>query len=45
MALGALGGERALRQVLAYDGFTNVERVAPDAPLNMVLVATKDGGE
>lgn len=45
MALGALGGERALRQVLVDGGFTNVERVAPDAPFNMVLVATRDGDE
>jgi ubiquinone/menaquinone biosynthesis C-methylase UbiE len=43
MALGALGGERALRQVLVDGGFTNVQRVAPEAPLNMILVATRDG--
>ncbi|MGH9136195.1 MAG: class I SAM-dependent methyltransferase [Acidimicrobiales bacterium] len=45
MALGALAGERALRQVLVDGGFTDVERVAHDAPLNMVLVATNYGGE
>jgi SAM-dependent methyltransferase len=38
-ALGALGGPTALLNVLSDAGFTNVERVAPDAPFNMILVA------
>jgi ubiquinone/menaquinone biosynthesis C-methylase UbiE len=40
--LGALGGEAALRRVLGDAGFATVERHGHDAPLNMVLVATKD---
>lgn len=38
-ALGAQGGERAIRGVLTAAGFGDVRRVAPDAPMNMVLVA------
>jgi len=38
-ALGATAGEAALRGVLRDAGFSHVERVAPDAPMNMVLVA------
>ena len=43
-ALGALGGEAALRRILGEAGFTVVERHGHDVPLNMVLVATKEGG-
>jgi SAM-dependent methyltransferase len=38
-ALGAMAGERALTQVLTQAGFTDVQRVAPQAPFNMILVA------
>ncbi|HEY2332446.1 MAG TPA: methyltransferase domain-containing protein [Acidimicrobiales bacterium] len=38
-SLGAMAGEAALRQVLVDAGFGRVQRVAPDAPMNMVLVA------
>jgi SAM-dependent methyltransferase len=38
-ALGAMAGEAALVRVLRDAGFSQVERVAPDAPMNMVLVA------
>jgi hypothetical protein len=38
-ALGAMGGEAALRGFLMDAGFSSVERVAPDAPFNMILVA------
>jgi SAM-dependent methyltransferase len=38
-ALGAMAGEAAMRRVLRDAGFTDVQRVAPDAPMNMVLVA------
>jgi SAM-dependent methyltransferase len=38
-AFGAMAGEAALRGVLQDAGFSQVERVAPDAPMNMVLVA------
>jgi hypothetical protein len=38
-AFGAMAGEAALRGVLRDAGFSQVERVAPDAPMNMVLVA------
>jgi SAM-dependent methyltransferase len=39
--LGALAGETALRRVLGDAGFPTIERHGHDAPLNMVLVATK----
>ena len=39
--LGALAGEGALRRVLSDAGFTRIERHGHDAPLNMVMVATK----
>jgi len=38
-ALGAVGGEAAMRRVLADAGFATVRRVADGAPFNMVLVA------
>ncbi len=38
-ALGALAGEAAIRQVLTDAGFTDVQRVGPDLPFNMVMVA------
>ncbi|MFY9914673.1 MAG: methyltransferase domain-containing protein [Nocardioidaceae bacterium] len=38
-ALGALAGESAIRQVLTDAGFTDVQRVGPDLPFNMVVVA------
>jgi SAM-dependent methyltransferase len=40
-ALGAMAGEAALRGILADAGFTSVERVAPDAPMNMILTARR----
>jgi ubiquinone/menaquinone biosynthesis C-methylase UbiE len=41
--LGALGGEAAFRRILTEAGFTTIERHGHDAPLNMVMAATKDG--
>jgi SAM-dependent methyltransferase len=38
-ALGAMAGEAAMRGVLTEAGFTQVERVGEDLPMNMVLVA------
>ena len=38
-ALGAMAGEVALLRVLQDAGFSHVERVAPEAAMNMVLVA------
>ena len=38
-ALGAMAGEGAIRRVLIEAGFSHVERVAPEAPMNMVIVA------
>jgi SAM-dependent methyltransferase len=38
-ALGAMAGEAALVRVLRDAGFSDVQRVAPEAPMNMVLVA------
>jgi len=38
-ALGAMAGEAALLRVLQDAGFSHVERVAPEAAMNMVLVA------
>jgi SAM-dependent methyltransferase len=40
-ALGAMGGETALRALFRQAGFAEVERVAPDAPFNMILTARK----
>jgi SAM-dependent methyltransferase len=42
--LGALAGEAAIRRVLADAGFTTIERHGHDAPLNMVIAATKGEG-
>lgn len=42
-ALGGMAGEGALRQVLLDAGFSHVERVAPDAPINMILTARRNG--
>lgn len=39
-AHGTLAGERALTEVLREAGFAHVVRVAPEAPMNMVLVAS-----
>jgi ubiquinone/menaquinone biosynthesis C-methylase UbiE len=41
--LGALAGEAAIARVLRAAGFASVERHGHDAPLNMVMVATKEG--
>lgn len=38
-ALGAMGGEAAISAVLTEAGFSSVERHAPEAPMNMILVA------
>jgi ubiquinone/menaquinone biosynthesis C-methylase UbiE len=43
-ALGALAGEAAIRRVLTDAGFPRIERHGHDAPLNMVMVATKGMG-
>lgn len=40
--LGALAGEAAFRRLLADAGFFTIERHGHDAPLNMIMVATKD---
>jgi SAM-dependent methyltransferase len=40
-ALGAMGGEAALRQILVDAGLERVERVAPDAPFNMVITGRR----
>ena len=37
-SLGAMAGESAIRQVLIDAGFARVERVAPEAPMNMIIV-------
>jgi ubiquinone/menaquinone biosynthesis C-methylase UbiE len=39
-ALGAMAGEAAMRRLLREAGFSDVQRVAPEAPMHMVLVAT-----
>lgn len=41
-AHGTLAGERVLTEVLRDAGFDHVVRVAPDAPMNMVLVASDE---
>lgn len=40
-ALGAMAGERAIRQVLADAGFNTIERVVPEAPFNMVITGRR----
>jgi len=40
-ALGAMAGERAMRQILMDAGFGTVDRVAPDAPFNMVITGRR----
>jgi SAM-dependent methyltransferase len=40
-ALGAMGGEAALRQVLVDAGLDRVERVAPESPFNMVITGRR----